>query len=151
LARASREQAISALQALGYYHAQVRPRVVGTDSEPVLRLTVTLNEPVRLGNVIIDVSGEGSKEPFFNLSRSRYLMPGARLHHGHYEDTKALLENQSLRHGYFASEFLENRMLIDVAQRLADITLRYETGPRFRLGAVVFSETPFDDDLLHRM
>ena len=151
LARASREQALSALQALGYYHAEVRPRVVGTDSEPVLRLSVTLNEPVRLSNVIIDVSGEGSSEPFFNLPRSRHLMPGAKLHHGHYEDTKALLENQALRHGYFSGEFLENRMRIDVEQRLADITLRYETGPRFQLGAVAFSETPFDDNLLYRM
>ena len=36
LARSSREQAISALQALGYYHPQVRPRVIGDDTDPVL-------------------------------------------------------------------------------------------------------------------
>src|SRR5690554_7592734 len=47
MARASREQALSALQALGYYHARVRPRVTGTDAKPVLRLDVSLQEPVR--------------------------------------------------------------------------------------------------------
>ncbi|NLY58115.1 MAG: outer membrane protein assembly factor [Gammaproteobacteria bacterium] len=151
LARASREQALSALQALGYYHARVRPRVVGSDSEPVLQLSVTLQEPVLLDEVTLDITGEGSREELFQLPRSRHLMPGAQLHHGHYEDTKSLLENQALRYGYFSGRFLENRMLIDVEQRLADIVLRYDTGPRYYLGSVEFSETPFDGDLLQRM
>lgn len=150
-ARATREQAISALQALGYYHAQVRPRVVGSEDEPVLQLTVALQEPVRLDEVRLEVVGEGSNEAFFNLPRSDYLMPGAQLHHGHYEDTKSLLENQALRYGYFTGRFLENRMLIDLDQRLADIILHYDTGPRFYLGEVNFSDTPFDSDLLYRM
>ena len=150
-ARASREQALNALQALGYYHARVRPRVTGSETEPVLQLNVVLQEPVLLGEVTLEVTGEGSDEEFFNLSRSRHLMPGAQLHHGHYEDTKSLLENQALRYGYFSGEFLENRMLIDVEQRLADIILRYETGPRSYLGTVSFSDTPFDEDLLQRM
>lgn len=150
-ARASREQAISALQALGYYHATVRPRVTGSDEEPVLQLTVVLQEPVRLDEVTLEVTGEGSDETFFNLSRSRHLMPGAQLHHGHYEDTKSLLENQALRYGYFSGRFLENRLLIDPDQRLADVILRYDTGSRFHLGEVSFSDTPFDSDLLYRM
>lgn len=151
LARASREQALNALQALGYYHARVRPRVIGTDSEPVLQLSVTLQEPVLLDDVTLEITGEGSTESFFKLPRSEHLMPGSQLHHGHYEDTKSLLENQALRYGYFSGQFLENRMLIDVEQRLADIILRYETGPRFYLGSVSFSDTPFDEDLLQRM
>lgn len=151
MARASREQALSALQALGYYHARVRPRVTGTDVKPVLRLDVSLQEPVRLDEVTLEVSGEGAEEDFFRLPRSRHLRPGAQLHHGHYEDTKSLLENQALRYGYFSGRFLENRMLIDVEQRMADIILRYDTGPRFHLGAVSFSDTPFDEDLLQRM
>lgn len=150
-ARASREQALTALQALGYYHARVRPRVIGSDEEPVLQLTVVLQEPVRLDEVTLEVVGEGSNEAFFNLSRSRHLLPGAQLHHGHYEDTKSLLENQALRYGYFSGRFLENRLLIDPDQRLADITLRYDTGARFHLGEVNFSDTPFDSDLLYRM
>src|SRR5690606_35254531 len=62
-----------------------------------------------------------------------------------------LLENQALRYGYFSARFLENKLLIDVEQRLADIILRYDTGPRYYLGDVQFSETPFDEDLLQRM
>src|SRR5690606_4537082 len=151
MARASREQALSALQALGYYHARVRPRVTGTDAKPVLRLAVSLQEPVRLDEVTLEVSGEGAEEDFCRLPRSRHLRPGAQLHHGHYEDTKSLLENQALRYGYFSGRFLDNRMLIDVEQRMADIILRYDTGPRFHLGAVSFSDTPFDEDLLQRM
>lgn len=151
LARSSREQAISALQALGYYHARVRPRVTGSDAEPVLLLEVTLREPVLLDEVTLEVSGAGRDADYFRFPRSRHLMPGAQLHHGHYEDTKSLLENQALRYGYFSGEFLENRLLIDVEQNLADVILRYDTGERYRLGAVSFSDTPFDPDLLQRM
>lgn len=151
LARSSREQALSALQALGYYHARVRPRVTGAQSEPVLVLEVTLGEPVRLDEVTFDITGPGRDTEYFSIPRSRYLMPGAQLHHGRYEDTKTLLENQALRYGYFSGKFLENRMLIDVDQYLADIILRYDTGERYRLGEVSFSETPFDPDLLQRM
>ena len=151
MARASREQALSALQALGYYHARVRPNVIGPDDDPVLQLNVTLQEPVRLDEVVIEVTGEGRDESFFNLPRSRHMLKGAQLHHGHYEDTKSLLENQALRYGYFNGQFLENRLLVDVEQRMADVILRYETGPRFHLGEVSFSDTPFDEDLLQRM
>ena len=129
----------------------MRPNVTGPDDDPVLQLHVTLQEPVRLGEVVIEVKGEGSDETFFNLPRSRHMQKGAQLHHGHYEDTKSLLENQALRYGYFTGQFLENRLLVDVEQRMAEVILRYETGPRFHLGDVSFSDTPFDEDLLQRM
>lgn len=151
LARSSRDKAISALQALGYYHASVRPRVTGEDDAPVLQLDVTLGEPVLLDAVTLDISGAGQGAEYFKIPRSRYLAHGAQLHHGHYEDTKSLLTNQALRHGYFSGEFLEHRLLIDVEENLADIILRYDTGERYRLGAVTFSDTPFDPKLLQRM
>lgn len=151
LARSSREQAISALQALGYYHPQVRPRVIGDDADPVLLLEVTLGEPVLLDDVVLEVRGAGQGTEYFSFPPSRHMMPGAQLHHGHYEDTKSLLQNQALQYGYFSAEFLENRLLIDVEENLADVVLRYDTGERYRLGEVSFSETPFDLDLLQRM
>ncbi len=151
LARSSRNQALTALQALGYYHAQVRPQVTGEDDAPVLQLDVSLGEPVRLHEVTLEVTGAGRDTEYFNIPRSRYLSPGAQLHHGHYEDTKSLLTNQALRHGYFSGRFVEHRLLINVEDNLADIVLRYDTGERYRLGAVSFSDTPFDPELLQRM
>lgn len=151
LARSSRQQALSALQALGYYHAQVRPQVTGDEDAPVLQLNVSLGEPVRLDKVTLDITGAGRDSEYFDIPRSRYLASGAQLHHGHYEDTKSLLTNQALRHGYFAGKFTEHRLLINVEENLADIVLRYDTGERYQLGAVSFSETPFAPELLQRM
>lgn len=151
LARSSRDKAISALQALGYYHATVRPQVTGEDAAPVLQLNVTLGDPVLLDEVTLDITGAGQQAEYFQIPRSRHLAPGAQLHHGHYEDTKSLLTNQALRHGYFSGEFLEHQLLINVEENLADIVLRYDTGERYRLGEVTFSDTPFDPKLLQRM
>lgn len=148
LARHSRDQALDAARALGYYDVRIRPRVTGSNNAPVLELNVTLGEPVRLRNVDIRVTGPGEGTVAFRRPDSPNLAPGARLHHGHYESAKSLLNNQALRYGYFSGRFLENRLLIDTEARQADISLLYESGERYRLGEVTFSETPFTENLL---
>ena len=150
-ARYSRDQAIDAAKALGYYDVRVRPRVTGSNDEPVLELNVTLGEPVRLRDVDIRVIGPGEGTAAFRRPDSPNLAPGARLHHGHYESAKSLINNQALRYGYFSGRFVESRLLIDAQAQQADISLLYDSGDRYRLGEVTFSETPFNEDLLRSM
>ncbi|WP_223655747.1 autotransporter assembly complex protein TamA [Halopseudomonas nanhaiensis] len=151
LARHSREQAISAARALGYYDVSVRPQVSGPENDPQLRLTVKLGEPVRLREVNVDIQGEGKGTDPFRTPESEQLRPGAVVNHGHYESLKTLLSNQALRYGYFSGQFTESRLVVNPEEQYADIQLRYDTGERYRLGDVHFSETLFDDELLHRM
>ncbi|MFX5622985.1 POTRA domain-containing protein, partial [Acinetobacter baumannii] len=48
--------------------------------------------------------------------------------------------------------FSQQRLAVDPRAGVADIDLVYQSGPRYRLGAVTFSgDTPLDDDLLQRM
>lgn len=152
LARPSIAQAERAAQALGYYQTRIRPQVTGPNNSPTLVLNVTLGEPVRLRNVDIRIEGPGQGTDAFALTTpGRRLRTGAILHHGYYEDLKTLISNQALRYGYFSGRFTEHRMLIDTENNQADITLVYHTGERFRLGEVVFSETPFNENLLQRI
>lgn len=151
LARHSQEQAETAAQAVGYYDVEIRPDVQGTDAAPVLVLNVRLGEPIRLRNVDIRVRGAGEGTPPFDLPGSARLRRGAILNHGVYEDAKSLLANQALRFGYFSGRFVQQQLLIDVEENAADILLLYDTGDRFRLGEVIFSDTPFTEDLLQRM
>ncbi|MFN3580672.1 MAG: autotransporter assembly complex protein TamA [Pseudomonas sp.] len=151
MARHSVEQGTRAAQALGYYQTQIRPQVTGSRNDPVLTLYVTLGPPVRLRNVNIRVEGAGQDNPAFNLPPSSRLREGAILHHGHYENIKTLLSNQALRYGYFSARFEQHQLLVDVENNQADINLVYQTGERFRLGEVIFTDTPFDEELLQRM
>lgn len=153
LARHSKEQATNAARALGYYQTDITHRVIGSRTDPVLVLDVRLGEPVRLDEVDIRIEGAGEGTDPFDLPvelRGR-LQPGEVLHHGRYEAIKSHIANQALRYGYFSGEFSQHRLLVNVEENQADISLVYQTGDRFRLGDVVFSETPFTENLLQRM
>jgi translocation and assembly module TamA len=152
LAGYSKEQATNAARALGYYRTEISHRVSGMN-DPALVLDVHLGEPVRLNVVDIRIEGAGEGTEAFNLPTSQRgrIQPGKILHHGHYETIKSYLANQALRYGYFSGEFSQQRLLVNVDDNQADISLVYQTGDRFRLGDVIFSDTPFTDNLLQRM
>lgn len=152
-ARHAKEQAADAARALGYYQTIISHRITGNRDDPVLVLDVQLGEPVRLDEVNIRVEGPGEGTEPFDLEavqRGR-LQPGDVLHHGHYEAIKSYISNQALRYGYFSGEFSQQRLVVNVEENEADIVLVYQTGQRFRLGDVTFSETPFTENLLQRM
>lgn len=151
LARHSQDQAIKAAQALGFYHARIRPDVTGPDDSPVLVLNVRLGEPVLLNKVDIRIEGPGQGTEAFTLPPSARLREGAVLNHGHYESYKTLISNQALRYGYFSGRFEKQQLRVDVDNYQADVTLVYQSGERFRLGDVAFSDTPFNENLLQRM
>jgi len=88
----------------------------------------------------------------FRIPDSKALGAGEQLNHGVYEDAKRLIQNQASRYGFFSGRFTRQRLAVDPQAGVADIELVYQSGPRYRLGAVKFSgDTPLDEDLLQRM
>jgi len=151
LAPAAEEQARSAAEALGYYHAQISSEV-RPGAPPTLLLRVLPGEPVRLRRVEIRIEGPAAQLEAFRVPQGRRLRPGAQLNHGRYESAKKLIQNQASRFGFFAGRLTRQRLFIDPAAGVADIELVYASGPRYRLGEVVFEgETPFEDAFMRRM
>lgn len=153
--RGAEEQARKAAQALGYYQAQIDSEVVpaaGPDTPARLVIKIVPGEPVRLRHVTIRVEGPASTFDRFRVPDSPGLRSGAVLNHGNYENAKHQLENQASRYGFFSGRFTEQRLAVDPRAGIADIDLVYQSGPRYRLGAVRFGgDTPLDQDLLQRM
>ncbi|MDF9619675.1 autotransporter assembly complex protein TamA [Pseudomonas entomophila] len=153
--RGAEEQARKAAQALGYYQAQIDAEVKpppDKDKPPQLILRVDPGEPVRLRNVTVRIEGPASELKAFRIPDSKALRPGEQLNHGHYEDAKRLIQNQASRYGFFAGRFERQRLAVDPQAGVADIELIYQSGPRYRLGAVTFGgDAPLDNDLLQRM
>ncbi len=92
------------------------------------------------------------------MSSRRFASPTARPCAGRaaqpctYEDAKRLIQNQASRYGFFSGHFTRQRLAIDPQAGIADIELIYQSGPRYRMGAVTFGgDTPLDHDLLQRM
>lgn len=153
--RGAQEQARKAAQALGYYQAQIDTEVkppAKADQSPQLIIRIDPGEPVRLRNVTVHIEGPASEMKAFRVPDSRALRAGEPLNHGLYEDAKRLIQNQASRYGFFSGHFTRQRLAVDPQAGVADIELVYQSGPRYRLGAVKFSgDTPLDEDLLQRM
>lgn len=153
--RGAEEQARKAAQALGYYQAQISTDVKppsGDDGSPRLMVNIVPGEPIRLRNVTVRVEGPASDMTAFRVPSGGALRAGEPLNHGVYEDAKRVIQNQASRYGFFAGRFSQQRLAVDPRAGVADIDLVYQSGPRYRLGAVTFSgDTPLDDDLLQRM
>ncbi|MDX1587471.1 MAG: autotransporter assembly complex family protein [Oleiphilaceae bacterium] len=145
--RHARSQADKAMRALGYYQGQVRFRVIEEDP-PVLRLNVTLGEPVRLREVTLRVEGEAADMPAFNLPQSLQLKPGDVLKHNRYEAVKRYYNNQALRFGFFDGRFATQRLRVFPEEGVADVALVYTSGPRYTLGQALFPE---DSEFSHRL
>ena len=149
--RAVQQQTQKASQALGYYQTQIVVRISEGD-EPVLHVDVERGDPVRLRTVNIQVNGEAAELPAFAVPDDKRLKVGARLDHSAYDDVKSMLQNQALRFGFFAADFTKSELLIDPQIGTADINLVFESGPRYRLGEVRFSEhAKIDSDVLERL
>ncbi|KXG80320.1 autotransporter assembly complex protein TamA [Pseudomonas mosselii] len=153
--RGAEEQTRKAAQALGYYQARVDTEVkpAGDKDKPAqLIIRVEPGEPVRLRNVTVRIDGPASELKVFRIPDSKALRPGEQLNHGTYEDAKRLIQNQASRYGFFAGRFERQRLAVDPQAGVADIELVYQSGPRYRLGAVTFGgDAPLDNDLLQRM
>lgn len=153
--RGAEEQARKAAQALGYYQAQIDTEVKpasDADHPPKLIISINPGEPIRLRNVTVRIEGPASEMKAFRVPDSKALRPGEQLNHGHYEDAKRLIQNQASRYGFFSGRFSSQRLAVDPQAGVADIELVYQSGPRYRLGAVTFGgDTPLDEDLLQRM
>lgn len=138
--RSIRQQAQQAGEALGYYRNRYRVRVTESKGEPLLKIDIRVAEPVRLRQVDIQISGEAQQMDAFQPKDER-LQPGQPLSHAAYDELKSALQQQGLRYGFFAARFTRHRLLIDPQAGEADLELHYDSGPRYRLGAVNFADS----------
>ncbi|MEL0027734.1 MAG: autotransporter assembly complex family protein, partial [Perlucidibaca sp.] len=121
------------LKAAGYYDPQVRLR-----REPKRwTLHVEAGEPVRVGKLVQVWQGDiGDDERF--RPPAFPMAEGDILHQGRYEDFKQQVADQAQERGYFDAHWVEHDIAIDLKAHKADITLRYDSGRRYRFGEVRF-------------
>lgn len=135
-----RHLANQAAQAVGFYQAQfaftaLSDRRVRVDIEPH-RATLVTDQ-----NIVFH--GEGAKTPVFQVIQVvPELAVGDVFNHGDYEQTKLKINEASSNNGYFNGFWKLHDVRIDLDDNMpqpeAKINLAYETGERYKLGAVSF-------------
>ncbi|WP_445115898.1 autotransporter assembly complex protein TamA [Acinetobacter sp. WZC-1] len=140
-----RALSIQAAQAVGYYNAQFKFQ---KESDSKVKVTVTPNEPVTVQQQHIEFSGAGENLPQLQVIR---VLPdldeGDILNHGLYETTKSRITDAASNNGFFDGYWRLHDVRVLQPQNKADINLRYETGPRYKLGDVEFRMSDPDKPL----
>ena len=143
----AKDKTSNALQALGYYQADI---IVVVEEEPwQLMLSITLHNPTLIDNINIKIAGEARDDKaFITLINNIDIQQGDKLHHGKYEALKSDLLSLALQRGYFNGSLIDSNITITEGYYYADINISYESGPRYRFGDVNFNAFDLEPALL---
>lgn len=151
LLRSTEQNSRNALKALGYYQPEVTTHFEKTNKCWKITAKVTLNEPVLIEEVDIQVLGSAADDKAFGKILSHpELVIGERLEHSHYEKTKSNLVQLAADRGYFLSELTTHRLEVDVDERKAYIRLILASGPRYYFRNISFEQNTLNQDLAER-
>ena len=149
----SLEEAREALQAYGYYAPDIDVAIDPGGDCPTTRVAIVPGEPVTIGDVTIDIRGPGGTDPAFRERLGEpVLVSGDPLDHAQYGRTRQRIESVALELGYLEGIFVTRRIRVDPARRRADVTLVFDSGPRYALGEIRLEQAPefLDESLVRR-
>lgn len=143
----------NALRPFGYYEPTVAAdyRAAGKDWQ--VAIAIKPGEPVRVRELNVAVEGPGAADPAFATvlqARDKLLRVGMRLHHGAYEEVKALLTGAAEANGYRDARLVSSVMDVDRAAHSASINLIMNTGPRYSFGKIDIRQTNIRPELMQR-
>ncbi len=137
-----------ALQPFGYYN----PRIVGTLEGQApdwrARYEVQAGPRTHLDRTELQIDGEGAE--LLEALRGallRALPPGAPLLHADYERAKDRLAGAAYAAGFLDARFTRAELRVLADDNLAQIELRFDTGPRYRFGTVLIDQSILDPDV----
>jgi translocation and assembly module TamA len=110
---------------------------------------------VRVRNSHVAINGDGGGDRALQDVIATFApATGAVFDQGVYEASKSRVVKRLSERGYFDADFASHRVEVTRAANAADIDLSWNSGPRYALGTVTFSQTPrpvIRDKLLHKL
>ncbi|NNM52733.1 MAG: hypothetical protein HKM02_11015, partial [Pseudomonadales bacterium] len=142
------EAAQLTMQTLGYYHAEVS---FSQESESCL-MQIKPGQPILVHGMSFVVQGQArDDEAFHALSSALPFKVGDVLDQSIYEKFKASVDNLARAHGYFDARWVERVIHLNQDNNTATISMQFDSGERYRLGAVSFKTPPVSKLLLHHL
>lgn len=140
-----------ALQPHGYYRPEVSGELVQDGDDWFATYTIQVRPSVKVRELAITFEGDGASDGQLAILSDRFpLAPGDRLVHATWEKGKADLLTAVQGRGYLRARARTARVDVNVAEDAADITLRIDTGPRYRMGETIFEGAQFPDSFMRR-
>jgi translocation and assembly module TamA len=142
------------LRPLGYYQPTIDFDFIQTPppGRPVLVAKVTPGTPIKIAGTQVVISGQARDDSeFAALKKAQVPAIGTRLNHGTYDGFKSSLTGMALRRGYFDADMRKSQLGIIEDQHQAFWDIDFDSGQRYRFGAVNFKGAQIRDDYLQNL
>lgn len=138
-----------ALEPFGYYDPIIEKTLLIDDTCWRVTVTIDTGQPVILRNADISISTPSTDAAdFSDLGAPQTLVPGLQLRHADYESFKESLQVRAAERGYVEAGFSKSAIDVWVEDAAADITLHYDSGPRYQFGEIRLDEDFLDTSLI---
>jgi translocation and assembly module TamA len=151
--RKSEEQIRKALEPFGFYDVEIDKQLSGdANAGWKARFQVTPGKPAIVRSEQVEVRGDGQQQRRVAEALAGFApRVGDRLDHAAYEASKQVIDASLRGSGYLDAKYAQRRVTVRPEQESADISLVWDSGPRYRFGPVRFSgDAPFTDDFLRQ-
>lgn len=143
------------LRALGFYQPTItfiRSPDQVDPSNGTIEVKVEAGAPVKIAGSEITLKGEGSRDPtYLNWIADGRPKIGTVLNHGNYDSFKSGFATIAMQKGYFDSEWLKSHLEVAEGLNQAWWQLDYQTGSRYRFGAVNFTGSQIQSAYLQKL
>lgn len=128
-----------ALRSHGYYQVRVVFQDASDGADYVLKARIIAGRSVFIDVADLQINGEAIRDAeFVALQKTKAPKQGDRMHHGNYEDYKKALLSLAHRKGYFDAHFSRAELVITPGDRRGKMHLHFQSGVRYRFGAIKF-------------
>ena len=126
-----------ALEPFGHYNPAFVSSLAFAEDCWRAELRVDPGPAVRYRHVEVAVIGAATDDPVFQQLLPPPLMQGgAELRHAHFDDFKEQLQIDAIDRGYVEARFTSSQLDIWPDELAADVSLAFESGPRYNFGDV---------------
>ncbi|SFF23906.1 autotransporter secretion outer membrane protein TamA [Fontimonas thermophila] len=140
-----------ALEPFGYYNPVMDGKLEGTAPRWTAHYRVDPGPRTHLDRVELRIEGEGAEQLApVREAVLRRLREGAPLRHADYEAAKERLASAAYAAGFLDARFTQAELRVIADDNLAQVYLVFDTGPRYRFGAVTIEQDILDPDVLAR-
>lgn len=131
------EEVRNAVRALGYYSPEISKNLEQIEDCWKASYEVKLGEPVTVEAVDVEITGEASNDDAFTeLLEALPVKTGDIVNHARYEQTKQRIASLANERGYLDGRFTTSELRIDTVRGKAVVRIRYDSGQRYRFGAL---------------
>ncbi len=160
LVRGAEAETREALEPFGYYSAKVevqqRPAAQEDSAGAVaIRIDVSPGTAVRVRRSHVAITGEGGTDSALQRDVAVFSPAvGAVFNQSLYEASKTRITRRLAERGYFDADFASRKVEVTRAENAADIDLAWNSGVRYDMGMVTFTQAPehiLRDSLLDKL